>query len=353
MAATIHPDLELHLSLEKDHYEGDIESETERRFSELAPTEVERARASSQHEDVLEFSVGKDAADESRDPVWHDAFTAWLAETFDQATDLLKRENEARRNDGRPELSVARIEVRFGDGPAISLKLEDEAIPPEAAGFVERARELLAEHAFGEDVSRVSIPGCAIGDSVASERAAAVEDDTAVAPYAVGGPCAEDGGSFANDADVEAGQSSGSGAADGMGASSDPARDADEAMRRNAIRRAYAAADAAEPDTLGGPGFASDERKRDEPTQEEIEAAVQEAEEALRTGSQEGSDGLQDASMPRSHGVPSVRTEDAPPSLDQESPACTPDARIWEVDYADGTHLRYDSVLVEVVPVRW
>ena len=57
--------------------------------------------------------------------------------------------------------------------------------------------------------------------------------------------------------------------------------------------------------------------------------------------------------MPRSHGVPSVRTEDAPPSLDQESPACTPDARIWEVDYADGTHLRYDSVLVEVVPVRW
>ena len=223
MAATIHPDLELHLSLEKDHYEGDIESETERRFSELAPTEVERARASSQHEDVLEFSVGKDAADESRDPVWHDAFTAWLAETFDQATDLLKRENEARRNDGRPELSVARIEVRFGDGPAISLKLEDEAIPPEAAGFVERARELLAEHAFGEDVSRVSIPGCAIGDSVASERAAAVEDDTAVAPYAVGGPCAEDGGSFANDADVEAGQSSGSGAADGMGASSDPA----------------------------------------------------------------------------------------------------------------------------------
>ena len=71
MAATIHPDLELHLSLEKDHYEGDIESETERRFSELAPTEVERARASSQHEDVLEFSVGKDAADESRDPVWH------------------------------------------------------------------------------------------------------------------------------------------------------------------------------------------------------------------------------------------------------------------------------------------
>ncbi len=284
MAATIHPDLELHLSLEKDHYEGDIESETERQFSELAPTEVERARASSQHEDVLEFSVGKDAADESRDPVWHDAFTAWLAETFDQATGLLKRENEARRNDGRPELSVARIEVRFGDGPAISLKLEDEAIPPEAAGFVERARELLAEHAFGEDVSRVSIPGCAIGDSVASERAAAVEDDTAVAPYAVGGPCAEDGGSFANDADAEAGQSSGSGAADGMGASSDPARDADEAMRRNAIRRAYASADATEPDTLGGPGFASDERKRDEPTQEEIEAAVQEAEEALAHG---------------------------------------------------------------------
>ena len=42
-------------------------------------------------------------------------------------------------------------------------------------------------------------------------------------------------------------------------------------------------------------------------------------------------------------GVPSVRTEDAPPSLDQESPACTPDARIWEVDYADGTHLRYQA----------
>lgn len=260
MAATIHPTLELHLSLEKDHYEGDIESETERRFSELAPTEVERARASSQREDVLEFSVGEDAAGDVCDPVWHDAFTGWLAETFEQATGLIERENEARRNVGRPELSVARIEVRFGGGPAISLALEEGAIPPEAAGFVERARELLAARAFGEDVSCVSIPGCAVGGASAPERAAAVGDDTAAAPHAAGAP-------------------------------------------------------------LGGVGFAADERKRDEPTQDEIDAALQEAEEALRGGGDAGG-------------------------------ACTPDARIWEVDYTDGTHLRYDSVLAEVIPVR-
>lgn len=281
MTSSIHPEFELRVILDEDHYEADAGAELERRLTAVAPTEVVRAREGSQRGGVLAFSI---AADEvgggAGGPLWRRAVASWLSEVFDRTSDLIKRENEARLHRGAPVLSFGELQVRFGDEPAVAVSLGGEAsIPAEAAGCIGRARDLFALRAFGEDVLGVRIPACA----VEQEEAGRLEPPAA-----------------------------------------------------------RAAADAASPvlSTLGGPGFASDERKRDEPSPREIDEAVQEAEEALRFAGDEGGQ--------------AVARAVADDGSNRGAPAfsCAADWRMWEVDYADGTQLRYDSVLAETVPGR-
>ena len=153
MSASIHPPVQLHIVLDEDSYQGGDSVEMARRFTAVAPTEVVRAAKGSQRANVLRFDLGDDAvtAEADDDPLWRDALATWLDEEFAETSALVARENDARQNNGEQPVPFTWAEVKFGAGPVIAIRMKDSSIPPEAAGFVARARQLLAGGAFGAD----------------------------------------------------------------------------------------------------------------------------------------------------------------------------------------------------------
>ena len=339
MPASIHPPVRLSIVLDEESYRegGD---QLARRFGAVAPTEVVRADKGSQRANVLRFDVGDDAvtAEADVDALWRDVLASWLDEEFVET--LAARENDARRVNGARPVSFTWAEVRFGTGPVIAVRMKGSAIPEEAAGFVARARALLAAGAFGSDpVAAIRIPACA---SIAAQRADAGLTVKPSAPAS---------------------------------GSNEPLR----ALGREAIEAATGADGtpsggnaAADPD--GQNAWAADEVERDEPSRAEIDAALAEAEEALRRGADpvsvalegRGADAQRGASRASdgasaAAGWQRVAAEEPAPSLvaaDPSAEACalvdedvpeSLDYRIWNVAYADGTSVRYDSVLGEAL----
>ncbi len=171
MPASIHPPVQLHIVLDEDSYQGGDSVEMARRFTAVAPTDVVRASKGSQRANVLRFDLGDDVvtAEADDDPLWRDALTTWLDEEFAETSALVARENDARQNNGEQPVPFAWAEVKFGAGPVIAIRMKDSAIPPEAAGFVARARQLLVGGAFGaDDIAAIRIPACA---SIEAQRA--------------------------------------------------------------------------------------------------------------------------------------------------------------------------------------
>lgn len=161
MSSSIHPSVQLRLILNEYSYEGGNSVEMARRFKSLAPTEVVRAEKGSQRANVLRFDLGSDAvtAEAETDSLWRDALVTWLSEEFDETSALVARESDARKNNGRRDVSFGWLEVKFGSGPVIAIRMNDSSIPVEAAGFVARARDLFAEGVFGPDpIEVIRIP---------------------------------------------------------------------------------------------------------------------------------------------------------------------------------------------------
>ena len=242
--------------------------------------------------------------------------------------------------------------MRFGTGPVIAVRMKGSSIPEEAAGFVARARALLAAGAFGSDtVAAIRIPACA---SIAAQRA-----DAGLAA----GPSAPASGS---DEPLRAlGREE-------RGSSS--ARDIVEAIEAATGADGTPSGGNAAADPDGQNAWAADEVERDEPSRAEIDAALAEAEEALRRGADpvsvalegRGADAQRGASRASdgasaAAGWQRVAAEEPAPSLvaaDPSAEACalvdedvpeSLDYRIWNVAYADGTSVRYDSVLGEAL----
>ena len=353
MPASIHPPVRLNIVLDEESYRegGD---QLARRFGAVAPTEVVRADKGSQRANVLRFDVGDDAvtAGADVDALWRDALASWLDEEFAETSALAARENDARRVNGARPVSFTWAEVRFGTGPVIAVRMKGSSIPEEAAGFVARARALLAAGAFGSDtVAAIRIPACA---SIAAQRADA---GLTVKPSAP---------AFGSDEPLRAlGREE-------RGSSS--ARDIVEAIEAATGADGTPSGGNAAADPDGQNAWAADEVERDEPSRAEIDAALAEAEEALRRGADpvsvalegRGADAQRGASRASdgasaAAGWQRVAAEEPAPSLvaaDPSAEACalvdedvpeSLDYRVWNVAYADGTSVRYDSVLGEAL----
>ena len=145
MPASIHPPVRLSIVLDEESYRegGD---QLARRFGAVAPTEVVRADKGSQRANVLRFDVGDDAvtAGADVDALWRDALASWLDEEFAETSALAARENDARRVNGARPVSFTWAEVRFGTGPGHRRPHEGIRHPRRGGGFVARARALLA-----------------------------------------------------------------------------------------------------------------------------------------------------------------------------------------------------------------
>lgn len=377
MPASIHPAVQLHIVLDEETYEGGDSVEMARRFAAVAPTEVVRASKGSQRSNVLRFDLSDDAVVERAggDAVWRDALTAWLDEEFDETSALVARENDARRNNGQRAVPFQWAEVKFGMGPVIAIRMKGSAIPAEAAGYVARARTLLVQGAFGADpVSAIRIPACAAievqrAESEAADIVRTAEDDPrgshAIPAKGVPAEALKDIGRE---------ERSSTSASDIVAA-------VDEAARFSDDSRGWAAAD---PDAQNA--WASSSVQRDEPTRADIEAAVAEAEEALRRGDDptdagdepmmqvveveagqdddatsvdrssspadeahdrgvaaeaHDRDGAADArDLVEAEEACALSSEDVPDDLDY---------RVWNIAYADGTSVRFDSVLGEAL----
>ena len=339
MPASIHPPVRLSIVLDEESYRegGD---QLARRFGAVAPTEVVRADKGSQRANVLRFDVGDDAvtAEADVDALWRDV--------------LASRENDARRVNGARPVSFTWAEVRFGTGPVIAVRMKGSAIPEEAAGFVARARALLAAGAFGSDpVAAIRIPACA---SIAAQRADA---GLTVKPSAPASGSNEPLRALGRE---ERGSSS--------------ARDIVEAIEAATGADGMPSGGNAATDPDGQNAWAADEVERDEPSRAEIDAALAEAEEALRRGTdpvsvalegrganvQRGASRASDGAFAAT-GRRRAAAEEPAPSLvaaDPNAEACALvdedvpdnlDYRVWNVAYADGTSVRYDSVLGEAL----
>ncbi|MEA5020671.1 MAG: hypothetical protein VB027_09925 [Gordonibacter sp.] len=314
MGASIHPEMKLSIVLDEESVGGNADAELERRFTAVAPAEVMRARKGSQRSNVLSFSVALSAAGEKDDALWNDALTTWLDEKFTETSALIARENDARGNNGDRVLSFSWIEVQFGDGPIIAVRMVDSVIPAAAAGYVERARRLLKDGAFGVDpIDVVRIPACV---SIAAQRSDSVAENASV------------GEATFLDAELnedEAGEDW-------------PAADPDE-------NNAWEAASA----------------KRDQPSRAEIDDALAEAEAALRRVDDPADASVEERDADAKAPVASVVMESLPvsvPVVDLSGEGCALsdetvpenlDYRIWNVAYTDGTSLRFDSVIGEVI----
>lgn len=359
MPASIHPAVQLHIVLDEESYEGGDSVEMARRFAAVAPTEVVRASKGSQRSNVLRFDLSDDVvADQAEaDPLWHDALITWLDEEFDETSALVARENDARKNNGSPTVPFQWAEVKFGMGPVIAIRMVSSAIPAEAAGYVARARTLLAQGAFGADpVSSIRIPACA---TIEVQRAEAEAAD--VVRAAEDRP--RDGGSASiprqgvpEDALRDIGREE-----RGSTSASDIIAAVNEAAGFDDDSRGWAAAD---PD--GQNAWAALSVQRGEPTRAEIEAAVAEAEAALRHGQDpadaadepSASDGgsradlqgdAQRGGAQRRAGTDDLAEAEEACALSAEDVPESLDYRVWNIAYADGTSVRFDSVLGEAL----
>lgn len=377
MPASIHPAVQLHIVLDEESYEGGDSVEMARRFAAVAPTEVVRASKGSQRSNVLRFDLSDDAVVDRAgdDAIWRDALTTWLDEEFDETSALVARENDARRNNGQQAVPFQWAEVKFGMGPVIAIRMKGSAIPAEAAGYVARARTLLVQGAFGADpVSSIRIPACAAievqrAESEAADIVRAAEDDPRVSNTipAKGAPAEAL-------KDIGREERSSTSASDIIAA-------VDEAAGFSDDSRGWTAA---EPDAQNA--WASSSVQRDEPTRADIEAAVAEAEEALRRGDDPTDAG--DEPMMEVVEVDLGQDDDAAPAAKPSSSAADAhgrggaadargrtgaaetrdlaeaeeacalsdedvpddlDYRVWNIAYADGTSVRFDSVLGEAL----
>lgn len=312
MGASIHPEMKLSIVLDEESLGGNADAEMERRFTAVAPTEVVRARKGSQRSNKLVFNVALSAADEKDDALWNNALTTWLDEEFAETSALIARENDARRNNGDRVLPFSWIEVRFGEGPVIAVRMVDSTVPAAAAGYVERARRLLKDGAFGADaIDVVRIPACV---SIAAQRSDASMVDTRIGAAVL---------SDTEQDDNEAGKDW-------------PAADPDE-------NNAWEAASA----------------KRDQPSRAEIDDALAEAEAALRRGDDPTDASVEERDADSKTPVASVITGALPVSvvdlpgedcaLSDETVPENLDYRIWSVAYVDGTSIRFDSVIGEAI----
>lgn len=384
MPASIHPAVQLHIVLDEESYEGGDSVEMARRFASVAPTEVVRAAKGSQRSNVLRFDLSDDAAawQADADALWRDALAAWLDEEFDETSALVARENDARCNSGQQAVPFQWAEVKFGRGPVIAIRMIGSAIPAEAAGYVARARALLAGGAFGADpVSSIRIPACAAIEVQRAESEAADIVRTA-----------QDRRRDAGDARMPAKGVSAEALRDigreerGSTSAADIIAAVDEAAGFSDDSRGWSAAD---PDVQNA--WAASSVQRDEPTRADIEAAVAEAEAALRRGQDpadiaddeppapaggarpEPAGERRDEEAARSEGASrpegSSRSEGASRRADILRPegardlaeaeeACalssedvpeSLDYRVWNIAYADGTSVRFDSVLGEAL----
>ncbi len=315
MPASIHPPLHLTVVLDERSYRADG-GRMARRFAAVAPAEVVRADKGSQRANVLRFDVGGDAATSGIDlgPLGKDAVASWLDEAFAEASALVARENDARRRNGEPPVRLAWVEVRFGTEPVIAVRMRDSAIPAEAAGFVARARALLLAGAFGPDpVAAIRMPACA---SIAAQRADADRKDAAAG---------DAGGSLEELRAVAREERAASSARDVV-------RAVEEAAGIGGGQDAWAVGEAA----------------RNAPTRSEIDAALAEAEDALRQGDDPTGAAPPSEERPRPSSVAADRDAEACARADEDVPENL-DYRVWNVAYADGTSVRYDSVLGEAL----
>lgn len=383
MPATIHPAMKLNIVLDERSYENDAGAEMERRFTAVAPTEVVRAAKGSQRANVLRFDVGTSAVDEDvRDPLWEGALITWLDEEFAETSALVARENDARRTNGERPIPFAWAEVRFGSGPVIAVRMVDSAIPAAAAGFVGRARALLAAGALGVDpIEVIRIPACV---SIEAQREGA--GDGVGAGEGASGADAPSAQTLEEVRAVGCAELSSSSASDVVAAVTEAAGVDEEAAG------GWAAAD---PDAENA--WSGSSSQGDGPTRAELDEALAEAEAALRRGADPADvDAEERAERAEAEApVASVATpgspeavrraggeremgDDEPPaastsaqSVDRPSEATSPrseddqsgegcaltggdvpetlDYRMWNVAYADGTSVRFDSVLGEAI----
>ena len=360
MPASIHPAVQLHIVLDEESYEGGDSVEMARRFAAVAPTEVVRASKGSQRSNVLRFDLSDDVvADQAEaDPLWHDALITWLDEEFDETSALVARENDARKNNGASTVPFQWAEVKFGRGPIIAIRMIASAIPPEAAGYVARARTLLAQGTFGADpVSSIRIPACAAIDVQRAEAEAADVVRAAEDRPRDGGPASMPPRGASAEALRGIGREE-----RGSTSASDIIAAVNEAAGFDDDSRGWAAAD---PDAQNA--WAASSVQRDEPTRAEIEAAVAEAEAALRHG-QDPADAADEPSSVSDDGSRadlqgdarrgSVRQRAGAGDLAEAEETCalfaedvpeSLDYRVWNIAYVDGTSVRFDSVLGEAL----
>ena len=330
MSASIHPPVQLHIILDEDSYQGGDSVEMARRFTAVAPTEVVRAAKGSQRANVLrfdlgddiEFDVGMNAVDEdAEDPLWEGAVTTWLDEEFAETSALVARENDARQNNGEQPVPFTWAEVKFGAGPVIAIRMKDSSIPPEAAGFVARARQLLAGGAFGADaIAAIRIPACASIEAQVADahRTNYLESQLYEAAHR---PETQEVDRYSEEVDLATGEGW--------------------------------------TDELQG-----SQSKRDAPTDSELAEAVAEAEAALRQGVDPSDIAAEERAADADAGDVAASVTEveavgrAKGDVDTSGESCALEAggvpehldyRVWNVAYADGTSVRFDSVLGEAL----
>ena len=98
----------------------------------------------------------------------------------------------------------------------------------------------------------------------------------------------------------------------------------------------------------GQDAWAVGEAARNAPTRSEIDAALAEAEDALRQGDDPTGAAPPSEERPRPSSVAADRDAEACARADEDVPESL-DYRVWNVAYADGTSVRYDSVLGEAL----
>lgn len=347
MPASIHPPVQLNIVLDEESYQGGDSVEMARRFTAVAPTEVVRASKGSQRANVLRFDLGDDVVttEADDDSLWRDALVTWLDEEFAETSALVARENDARRNNGERAVPFAWAEVKFGTGPVIAIRMKDSSIPSEAAGFVARARQLLASGTFGADpIAAIRIPACvSIEAQKASHNDNGQNDDQVKRDLRAMGR--EERGSSST-SDIIAALNSvidteGVGASERQGGWS-----------------------AADPDEQNA--WAGSAREQEGPSRAELDDAIAEAEAALRRGDdptdveEEDRDRAADAGDGTVNvAAPEERLRaNADAGVDVSGEGCALDGgdvpehldyRVWNVAYADGTSVRYDSVLGEAL----
>ena len=166
MASMVRPSLILKMNLDEHIYSDETIADIKRSYSYVAPSVIEQHETGdARPENIMRFRVKLhrpywDANDAASCEQWDKVMPKWMHNMLYKVSSTITAVNKVRKERGQILIPYMWLEMEFNNNVTIALKTaSDSSLSYDYIEFIEEARKLMAQGAFGEEsIARICIP---------------------------------------------------------------------------------------------------------------------------------------------------------------------------------------------------